>query len=268
MATKPATPVPYGYETNRKGYKGEALPSVPAYRGFEGTAVGDRDPTANRTRTQGASPLGTFAGFGQQPTFNANNPAASGMGGMPTTRTGGGGTIGGIKGAMANPGSAPVGTPGAPDFGSESGPGILEQWFNMRANGTDPAFDYALKRGTQDINSEFAARGGYNSGGALRRISDFEANLDAKRFAGLDSLAGGASGEHQRRLDSMFGVGTNIATGKAGLAGTYDVNAGNAMNQGNIAAIQLMLDKAGIDQKTSQGILDLIFNAGKLGALA
>jgi len=34
-----------------------------------------------------------------------------------------------------------------PAYGSESGPGILEQWFKQRAMGADPAFEYGLTRG-------------------------------------------------------------------------------------------------------------------------
>lgn len=173
-------------------------------------------------------------------------PLASGDN-IRAVQNGGGGTGGGAGGNGPSP------------FGSESGPGILEDWFNQRATGTDPAYQYALGRGISDINNEFAARGGYNSGGALRRISDFSANMASQRQGQLDALAGGASGEHQRRLESMFNIGGNIAGGKAGLAGAYDLAAGNALNSGNVAAIQAMLDRAGVDSKSKQGILNAIF---------
>lgn len=150
--------------------------------------------------------------------------------------------------------------------GTQSGPGILEQWFNERANGTDPAYEYALQRGTQNINDQYAARGGYNSGAAVRSISDLTANLGAQRQSQLDALASGASGEHQRRLEDMFNEGTGLASGQAGTAGGYDMAAGSAMSQSQIQQIELQLAQAGVDQKTRQGIVDALASLGKTGA--
>ena len=164
---------------------------------------------------------------------------------------------------------APPASPAAPPTsggGSESGPGILEQWFNQRASGTDPAFEYMQQRGHEGINNEFAARGGYNSGAAVRRIGDFDANLISQREGQLDALAGGASGEHQGRLNSMFGTELGLANGQAGLSGMYDTAAGNAMNSGNLQAIQLAMDRAGVDSKTAQGILNALFGGAAIYA--
>ena len=157
--------------------------------------------------------------------------------------------------------------PPPPDpYGSQSGPGILEQWFNQRAAGTDPAFEYASKRGMQDLGTRSAAAGGFNSGAARQQESDFMANLVAQRMGQLDALAGGASGEHQNRLDSMFRSGLGLAGGQSGINSAYDLAAGNAMNQMNQAILSMFLNKAGVDQKSNQqGIQNLL---GGLGAIA
>lgn len=194
-----------------------------------------------------------------------------------TPATGSGGTWGTLGNAFNTAGSA-VGKAinsanntvqqqnAPPATGTQSGPGILEQWFNQRANGTDPAYEYALQRGTANINDQYAARGGYNSGAAVRSISDLTANLGAQRQQQLDALASGASGEHQRRLEDMFSEGTSLAGGQAGTAGSYDLAAGGAMSQAGIQAIELQLAKAGVDQKTRQGIVDTLTSLGKTAA--
>lgn len=160
------------------------------------------------------------------------------------------------KTAAASQTPAGPAPPPGPGGGSESGPGILEQWFNSRANGTDPGYEYAVGRGTKDLNNQFAARGGYNSGAAIQAIGDYQANMGSQREAQLDALAGGASGEHQGRLNSMFSQGLGLANGQGGISGMYDTGAGNAMNQGNVQAIQMMLDKAGVDTKANQGVVN------------
>lgn len=162
-------------------------------------------------------------------------------------------------------GAAPPAAPApGPGGGSESGPGILESWFNSRAGGTDPGYEYAVGRGVKGINDQFAARGGYNSGAAIQAIGDYQANMGSQRESQLDALAGGASGEHQGRLNSMFSQGLGIANGQGGISGMYDIGAGNAISSGNKQAIQLALDRAGVDSKTAQGILSAIFSAGGL----
>lgn len=223
-----------------------------------------RRATAGAPATTGAAPpinrLENAFGTTRQPGNTALQPTAA-----PTGMT--------RDAAPKNPAevaanAAPAAPAPAPTAGTASGPGILEQWFNMRASGTDPAYEYALKRGTRDINNEFAARGGFNSGGAMQRIGDFEANMAAQRMGQLDSLAGGASGEHQGRLNSMFSQGLGLAGGQAGLSSGYDLGAANAMNQNSLAAIQLGLDKAGVDPKMRQQILDSLFGLGSLAVTA
>lgn len=153
------------------------------------------------------------------------------------------------------PGSQPA-VPGNP-YGSQSGPGILESWFNQRATGTDPAFEYAAMRGMEDLGNQYGAAGAFNSGAARRGESDFYANLVAQRMGQLDALAGGASGEHQGRLNSMFMQGNQLAGGQAGLSSAYDLGAAGNIQAANQAMNQMALNKAGVDQQGNQSAVNL-----------
>lgn len=160
-----------------------------------------------------------------------------------------GNTVNAARTAAANP------------YGSQSGPGILESWFNQRANGTDPAFEYAMKRGTNQLDNQFAAAGSFNSGAARQADSDLYANLISQRMGQLDSLAGGASGEHQARLNAMFGQGQALAGGQAGLASAYDLGAAGNMAAANQAQQQYALNKAGVDSQANQALINNVLSA-------
>lgn len=157
----------------------------------------------------------------------------------------------------------PAAAPAASPYGSESGPGILESWFNQRATGTDPAFEYAMKRGTESLGNRYAAAGSYNSGAAAQGQSDMAANLIAQREGQLDALAGGASGEHAGRLAQMFGTGNAIASGESGINSAYDIAAANAQSNAINAALGYGINKAGVDsQSNKQGLSNLISLGG------
>lgn len=164
---------------------------------------------------------------------------------------------------------------------SSGKPGILEDWFTQRANGSDPGYEYAMRRGIGDINREFASRGGYNSSAALGRISDYTANMGAQRQAQLDQLASGASGEkstrttqldtlatgasneYRSRLADMFNTAGDIANGRAATSGKYDQAIADAIATGNTAELMMMLNRAGIDQQTAQQFVDFMIAGGK-----
>jgi hypothetical protein len=173
-------------------------------------------------------------------------PAAKPQGSGAAFGAAAGGQMGG---PVANP------TQKQNPYGTESGPGILENWFNQRATGTDPAFEYASRRGMEDLGNRYAAGGSYNSGAARQGESDFMANLIAQREGQLDTLAGGASGEHQGRLNAMFNQGLGLAGGEAGTMGAYDLGAANSMNTANNAVTQMYLNKAGVDSQANQGLI-------------
>lgn len=148
-------------------------------------------------------------------------------------------------------GAAPAPAAASPTYGTQSGPGILGQWFNQRANGTDPGWEYATGRAADSINNQYAARGGYNSSGATQSIGDMFANATTQREAQLDALAGGASTEHQNSLNSMFTQGTGIANGVSGAGEQYGLASGTEQQQNTANQMYLMLTKAGVDAKTA-----------------
>lgn len=163
--------------------------------------------------------------------------------------------------------NAPATQPQSP-YGYASGPGILESWFNQRANGTDPGYEYAMNRGMNDIDNRMAAGGSYNSGARGQQLGDFAANMAAQRESQLDALAGGASGEYQGRLNSMFGQGQALASGQAGLSTAYDLGAAGNMAAANAAQQQMNLNSAAQQQQAHQGFannLMMMYGLSKSG---
>lgn len=205
----------------------------------------------------------TFGGPGPSPTptpgpsQNQQPPAAGNPYAFPAAGKGrGGGAFNYSRGLANLPGlyGKTSKTPPAPPSptGTESGPGILEDWFNQRASGTDPAYEYAMKRGGDAIDTRMAAGGSFNSGARAQQQSDFAANMGAQRLGQLDALAGGASGEHQNRVNSMFNQGLNLAGGQSGINSAYDLAAGRSMSDALSALLGYTTNKAGVDSKSNQ----------------
>lgn len=188
-------------------------------------------------------PLGMRYGYGYRP----RDPSQFGR------------KLGFPKNDQTTMGDRPVEVP-PPPRGSESGPGILESWFNQRAQGIDAASQYATKRGLDALNDRYAAGGMANSGAARQGDADLLANIEAQRAGALDALAAGASGEHQRRLDSMFGQGLGLAGGQSQINSIYDIKAGDAQSEAIKAALGFFLNKAGVDDKSRQQGLSNIFS--------
>jgi len=99
-----------------------------------------------------------------------------------------------------------------------------------------------------------------NSGAARQAESDLYANLLSQRMGQLDALAGGASGEHQGRLNAMFGQGLGLAGGQSGINSAYDLAAANAQSNALSAALRFGVNKAGVDSKSNQQGLNNIFS--------
>ncbi len=212
------------------------------------------------TRTESAGAPSAVGGATWGSPLRSGAPGAGGTTGAPGKYD----KTGAINTAVANGGQRPgagagAAAAGAPagTGGTQSGPGILENWFNQRAGGTDPAWEYGIGRAQDGINNQFAAAGGYNSSGKFQGLSDMYANAVSQRQGQLDALAGGASGEHQGRLDSMFRTAGNLAGGQAGAASGYDMAAFSALSSAQQNQLQLALDRAGIDPKDSQAISNL-----------
>lgn len=242
------------------------LPGTSVMQTLTGTGGGTRTPYSS-----------TFADL-----TNPTKADASGAGGTTAplgsrvSRPGGVGGIirgSGVAPAMhAAPGIDPAAgaaAPGAaPTYGTESGPGILDQWFNERATGSDPGWDYGVKRGMTALDNGYAARGGYNSGAAMQGEGDFMSNALSQREGQLDSLASGASGERAQSLNSMLGLGTGLANGQAGLGAAYDIGGANAMSGANSTGLGLGAQGIGLQYGANQNFMNNLLGLGTVAALS
>ena len=160
-----------------------------------------------------------------------------------------------------------------------------ETLYNERKGGNDPAAAYQDQRATQALDNAAAARGGYNSGAALRSTSDYYANANAQRSQQLAQLAGGAdasratklsgyenaaggadtsranvnnslgnaaSGASKEQSDYYSGISnqaTKLAADKAGISQDILSKGIEAYQSGQVASIDAYLAKAGVDAK-------------------
>lgn len=243
--------------TNTKPGVAQALQPNPYSVGALASPLPQKSPPPGAPPAAGAGkPLQQL--FGQNRTGNynpnANNPLLQYTQQTP-----------GATQARMNPPAPAV----APDpYGSQSGPTAVEDRYNQRANGTDPGWEYATGRAQDQINRQYAARGGYNSSGAMNSISDMYANATSQREGQLDTLSNEATGAHQNALNSMFTNGLGVANGltQAGAAGA--AGAGGAMTQDQQQQMQLYLAKLGVDQSKTQGEINGLTSIGSLGAKA
>jgi hypothetical protein len=139
--------------------------------------------------------------------------------------------------------------------GTQSGPGIIGQWFNERANGTDPGWEYGVNRGMTALNNQYGAAGDAFSGAAQQAKSDFLANAMSQREGQLDALAGGYSAENQGAINSMLNSGLGIAGGEAGTMGGYDLGAANSLNNLGSVLASILSSKAGAIQQQNQNFV-------------
>jgi hypothetical protein len=211
------------------------------------------DPNQRVDLTGGPSPPGNIGGLA-----NGIAKGASNIGGIFGTPTN---TQNGQHAQIADKsprGPKPVSTVAAPPnpFGTESGNTYLEDRYLARLYGTDPAFNYAQQRGMQALGNQYSAAGMANSGAARQGESDFMANLIAQSQGQLDTLAAGATGARQRKVEDMFNEGTGIAGGLAGAGTAYDLGAAGNMTAAANAQQQMALNKAGVDARANQGLIN------------
>lgn len=200
-----------------------------------------RDNAATALHT-GAAGGGSWGGAPTIAPPNGYDPAAA----ASATASSGAAARGAAEAAAA------AGQPAPPPPGSESGPGILEDWFNQRVSGVDQAYQYGMKRGGDEIDNRMAAGGSFNSGARGQQLGDFAANMGAQRQSQLDTLAAGASGEHQDRFKTMYDMLYGTGAGQAGVGGAYDLKSADSLNAANQAILSMFLNKAGVDQKSNQ----------------
>lgn len=230
---------------------GRTYNSQPGVTGGTGTPLGSRKPQKGISG-QLNGPLVSRAIIPDSMT-----PGAGGV-----THSMGGGNENKGKVTPLPPGSPPA---GGPTGGSQSGPGILEQWFKQRAEGEDPAYKYSLGRGMDEIDNRMAAGGSFNSGARGLQLSDLAANMGARRMGQLDQLAAGASGEHLGRLDMMFRQALGLAGGESGLVTAYDLGAAGNMEAAADAQRNMYLNKYGVDSQGNQAAFNNISSIWGMG---
>ncbi len=104
----------------------------------------------------------------------------------------------------------------------QAGQGALGRLQNPAAS-FQASPDYAFRRdeGTRDIGNSFSARGGAQSGNALRALTDFNSGL-----------AGGEYGNWWNRQAGLAGVGQTSAANLGSLGANSAANVGNALQNG------------------------------------
>jgi hypothetical protein len=114
--------------------------------------------------------------------------------------------------------NAPPGEGFGPQFGEQYGmshvgqydqPTMLETFAQQQMNGNNPYYDRLRQQGMDAINQQMAARGHFNSGGALSSLGNFAGALGAAQFQDMGNLLGSASSMGLNRM----GQGNTMAAG-------------------------------------------------------
>lgn len=128
-------------------------------------------------------------------------------------------------------------------------PGLYEQWAQQQANGSNPYYDRMRKQTMDTMGQQAAARGTYNSGGALAAEGNALGALGAAQFKDMGDLMGGAQqaglarvgqglaganaaeGQMNQRLNQLFNAQAGITAGETGsIAGAYDMGGSQSGN--------------------------------------
>ena len=187
------------------------------------------------------------------------------------------------------PPPAPPGEGAGPGFGETYGkehigqydqPTMLENFAQQQMNGNNPYYDRLRQQQSDAINQQMAARGHYNSGGALAALGNADAALYADQFANMGNLVGQASnlglnrlgagmsaagniqGMQQQRTGQQFGEASDIAHLGAGLYGGFYGQGGQFSGDAAMSGINAGANAAALaaqGQQARQGVgLDLL----------
>jgi hypothetical protein len=180
-------------------------------------------------------------------------------------------------GQAGSTGSTAPGEGYGPGFGEQYGqshvgqydtPTMLEQFAQSQMNGNNPYYDRLRQQGMDQINQQMAARGHYNSGGAMSALGNFAGQLGASQFADMGNLLGNASNtglnrmgqgnqmavgvqqQQQNRMQNQFGNLSDLAHLGAGLEGGFYGQGGQQSGDAAMAGINA---GANASQLTGQG---------------
>lgn len=190
---------------------------------------------------------------------NALNQAASGFNAKLNAPTNLESSLGSIAGKYAAPSDASKTFQS--QYGQLAGPGALEQFAASDLAGTNPYYRQLQAQQSADIDASMAARGGFNSGAAMKAQSLAASNLSAQQYQQEAQLQGQAQAAMQSRLgQQQAAAGDATAATYAGLAGqTSTLSAADAQ--------RLARTQSGIDMTTQQAAANLGYlNSGQQAA--
>jgi hypothetical protein len=116
--------------------------------------------------------------------------------------------------------------------------GLLNRQFSMQDFQQDPGYQFRLAEGEKAINRAAAARGGYDSGGALKALTRYGQGVASDEYGNAFNRWNTQNNQLYNRFASLAGVG-QLANQQVGQAGQGYANAAsniaqnNAANQGN-----------------------------------
>lgn len=121
--------------------------------------------------------------------------------------------------------------------------------FGMADFNADPGYQFRLSEGEKGINRSMAARGGFNSGAALKGLARYGQDLASQEYGNAYNRFQTNQSGRFNRLATLAGVG-QTASGALGQAGqNYAGAAGNALMEGTRMSNDSML--AGANARAS-----------------
>lgn len=155
-------------------------------------------------------------------------------------------------------------TYGASHLNQYDQPTALELFAQQQMNGNNPYYQRLQQQQADAINQQMAARGNYNSGGALTALGNASAALNAAQFKDMGDLlgqsssiglgrlnagmnaAGNVQGLEQNRLQQQFGNLSDMAHLGAGLYGGFYGQGGNMSGDAAMAGINAGANSAAL----------------------
>lgn len=179
-----------------------------------------------------------------------------------------GSTVQGLRGLMGQQG---------PTFSADA----LSAFGGGVPSNLDPYYNRAWETGSNRLNNEFAARGGFNSSAATNQLSDLAGNLGAQQardesaynldrartHGALASMASGEGAGNLGRQESLLGSVFDVAQG-ADKGQLQRLAGGAGLAQGAQSAYEGRLGQGLSDAFTYAGTVGGTFNEGALAAIA
>jgi hypothetical protein len=116
-----------------------------------------------------------------------------------------------------------------------AGYGKYAQDFGMSDFQADPGYAFRLSEGQQALDRSAAARGGTQSGAALKAAARYGQDMGSQEYGNAYNRYQTNRTNQLAPLGSLMSSGQAAAAGAAANAGTYGANAGNLMMQGGQA---------------------------------